>query len=427
MKNTVRNILITLALITIFSACEKEKSDENILKSEDSVYLFVNEVMKYWYYWNNELIDVDYLSYDTPQELLSDLMVEQDRWSFIDKTAVVEQVFQAGEEFGFGFYLGVDNLYNLRVMLAYENSEAYKNGVRRGWILEEIDNVNVRDMESFDDFFSADPGTMKFKFIDESSTYHTMTLDKELFNLNAVFNTTVYDIDGKTTGYFAFQSFLGYAEQELIIALNNMKEWSVDELIIDLRFNSGGYISLAQTLADILVPTGKTSEIFYEVKHNSSRSEDEDLAVHFGSNSLNLGLEKIYFITNEYSASASELIINGLEPHMDVYTIGQTTAGKPYAMYGFQFQDWLAYPVCAKSVNADGFGDYEDGIVPDILVEDYHTYNWGDVYDPAISQAVNHIKYGSFGAVAIDFKGTSTAGIVQVGNSFKNHLLIMDK
>ena len=434
--NIFKNLILSLFVIIFIASCEKDNSPKPVdepetMSEEDSVYWFVHGLMHYWYFWNDELEvleESEYLAYDEPMDLMEDMKVDQDNWSFVDKTQTVQQHFEAGVDFGYGFYLGWDNFQQLRVFMAYENTTAYGQGVRRGWILEKIDDVAVQDITNFDDFFSMDPGTMKFTFADDQNKQKVLTLNKEQFNLDAVFNPTIFDLDGKLTGYLAYQSFLGYSEDELMNALTYFEGNDIDELILDLRYNGGGYVSIAEDLANILAPVSSIGDVFYSVRHNDNVKNEQDTTVYFQTPEIQLDLNRLFVITNEYSASASELVQNGLAPHMDVIQIGQPTAGKPYAMYGFIFQDWLAYPVTAKSVNADGFGDYESGLVPDKFVTDYNSYDWGDENDPAVKQAINYILYGSFGNIALDYKSTSSApALLNVGNSFKHNLLIMDK
>lgn len=180
-------------------------------------------------------------------------------------------------------------------------------------------------------------------------------------------------------------------------------------------------------MAEIIVPANSTGQEFISIKHNNLIRAYEDTTLFLRNHSTNLDLDRVFFITNRYSASASELVINGLEPHMDVIQIGETTTGKPYAMYGFIFQDWLAYPVTAKSVNALGYGDYENGILPDLNLTDNHAYDWGDINDPAVVQALNYIQYGSFGNIYALKQGTGKSDILGTGKSLGQHWLIADQ
>jgi len=426
MKNIFWQFLVVLT-ISLYS-CEKHETDPiDNTTNKDSVNRFVNELMHYWYFWNESVPNVKYLTYSEPQELMNDLMYSKDHWSFIEKTEVIEATFGAGEEFGYGFYLGWDSQYNLRVIISYKDSEAYKLGIRRGWIIDEIDDTPVKNIQDFDNFFNSEPGSMKFDFITSNNEIKTITLSKETFYQNAVHNIKTFDVNGKKTGYLAFQSFLDYSKDEFVNAFTTLKSEEIDELIIDLRFNGGGSVSIAEDMANILVPPGNEGKTFFSVKHNNIVKAYQDTSIAFESNNLNLNLSRVFFITNEYSASASELIINGLKPYMYVYQIGDLTHGKPFVMYGFPFQDWLAYPVTAQSVNADGFGDYIDGLVPDKYVIDNNNYDWGNEQDPAINQALNYIKYGNFDVVALATKGAYKPKVLKGAKSLERTLAIMDK
>jgi C-terminal processing protease CtpA/Prc len=408
----------------------KDDNDSDSIDSEEiseEVFEFVSELMNEVYFWYSEVEDIDYKDYTEPQDYMDALKYSVDKWSFIDKLETITASFEYGEQIGYGFYLGWDDTYQLRVILSYENSTAYGEGIRKGWILDKIDDVSVKNISSFDDFFNYEPGTMKFLFIDESNSYKTITLTKETYNQNAVHNTSVFDVNGTTVGYLAFDSFLDYSETELTNAYDFLKSELIDELIVDLRFNGGGSISIAHEMANVLVPSGNVGNEFFSTIHNDNYSRYWDTTYTFASNSSNLNLSRIFFITNEYSASASELVINGLEPYMNVIQIGNTTAGKPFAMYGFQFDEWLAYPVTAQSVNADGFGDYTDGLIPDKEITDNYAYNWGDENDPAIQQAINYIRYGNFDAIAIALKGTNQPKVLKGSAIFGRNLLLMDR
>lgn len=432
MKNTVKIFLILSLFLGLFTSCEKDDKGPSVLATEDSIYYFIDGLMDYWYLWNDSIPEVDYLNYSTPQELMNDLIVSIDHWSFVDKEATVNSLFTEGEDFGFGFFLGWDNepsysTTQLRVLFVYNNTDAYNAGIRRGCIIEEIDDVPVKEITSFDPFFSSDEGTMKFDYIDNFGNQQTTTLTKKKYNMNAVLFSDTYEVSGKTTGYMVFQSFLGYSKDELEETIDFFKGAGITELIVDLRYNGGGYVSISEELANMIIPSSVVGETFYSNKHNSDRSDEYDTSVTFKADARNLNLQRVFFITNQYSASASELVINGLNPHLDVIQIGNTTYGKPVTMYGFLFQDWLAYPVTAKSVNSVNFGGYFNGLSPDKQVTDQHKYNWGDETEPALSQAFYYITYGSFDEQASALKTTVKAEVVS-DKVFRNrNMLLMDR
>lgn len=415
----------TLFLLLLVISCEKEEETTTNVRVKEFIY----GVMQEWYLWNNSLPTLDVTQYTNPQNLVINMRHELDKWSFIDKTETVNAVFQEGEEFGFGFHLGWDSYQNsLRVMFAYENTTAYKMGVRRGWNLLEIDGIHVFNIDDFSPFFDNNPRTMKFKFLNLSGEEVILPLINETYNKNGVMHQSTYSVNSKTVGYMVYHSFLGYSEVDLKSAISYFKNEGIDDFIIDLRFNQGGYISLTKYLSDIVAPQSADKGLFFEMKHNADRSEEFDTSYSFNIANNNLGLERIFFFTNKYTASASELLINGLKPHYEVITVGDSTYGKPVAMYGFEYEDWLFYPVTAKSVNANGYGDYFGGILPDYLVVDNFYYDWGDTQDPLLAKTLNYIESGIFYSASGTIVKSEVYPRKNVSDSRLNqNMLIMDR
>ena len=432
MKIFAKIIFLLIAIISLTISCDKHKNDDkpknDVLATEDSIYWFIDGLMDYWYLWNDSLPNLDYLDYDSPQDLIEDLIVTRDHWSFVDKEETVNSLFQEGEDFGYGFYLTWDSQSKLRVLFSYPGTAAYTAGIDRGCVIEKINDSSVIEIDNFDFFFSYDPGSTKFDFTDHNGVPQSITLTKEKYYMKGVLFADIYELNNKSVGYIVFQSFLEYAEEELVDAFETFHSAGVSEIIIDLRYNSGGYVSIAEKLANILIPESKVGSVFYTLKHNDDRSPIQDTTVHFRNNSLNLNLNRVFFITNEYSASASELVINCLKPHMDVKTIGNTTYGKPVAMYGFNFQDWLVLPVTAKTINSEGYGDYFEGITPQRKVVDESAFAWGDLNEPSLHQAFYFIENEVFDASAIALKGTRNPRLVKGGGKrLQNNLLIMNR
>jgi carboxyl-terminal processing protease len=431
MKKLTQIILLLVVVMFISQSCRKDDKNDG-MSSQDSVYYAVDAIMHYWYLWNDSVPDVDYLSFSTPQDLMDALKVSRDKWSFVDTEEAVSSLFEEGEDFGFGFYLGWDTetaqpTTHMRVLFVYNNTDAYAAGIRRGCIIEEINGVSPLQISSFDAFFSTDPGTMTFKFIDNNGAEHSTSLTKKKYNMNGVLYSNTYTVDGKKTGYMVFQSFLGYSKSELEETIDFFKAAGITELIVDLRYNGGGYVTLAEEMANIIVPNNAVGSTFFTQKYNKYRSQENDTVIKFKSEARNLNLDRVFFITNQYSASASELVINGLDPHMDVIKIGNTTYGKPVGMDGFLFNGWVIYPVTAQSFNADGFGDYFNGLAPDKQVNDYHKYDWGDETEPALSQAFYYIANGTFDTQSMVKEAAETPEVVN-DKVFRNKsFMLMDR
>lgn len=393
-----------LGTILLFSCNDKDESV--IYSSEDSVLIFVDKTMNDMYLWNEEIPDLDIFQYNSPSDLLEAMMyTPPDYWSFIEKKEIVDAMFDEGVYFGFGFLLKVDVEGFLRVALVYENSEAYRQGIRRGYIVNTLNDIPASLFDDFESFFDNNPATFTFGIYDDSYQLLTITLEKSEIELNSVLFSNIYNVSGNQTGYIVYDSFLGYSKNELEEVIAYFKASNISELIVDLRYNGGGYISLAQEMCEIIMPAEAVGEICYSSVHNDNIGIIYDATSYLSESDLNLDLDRVFFITTNYSASASELVINSLESHMEVLTIGSPTHGKPVGMYGFEFQDWYLFPVTVQLLNADGYGDYFDGLSPDCFANDEVSKEWGDETEACLSQAFHYISNGSWNdAVALSLK-----------------------
>jgi len=399
LKYFLSQLLLVFSVVVIIlsssSSCEKDPAG---IQSEDSIYVMIDELMHSWYLWYDQVPRVDPLDYSTPSALLDVLMYKPlDKWSFVEKKEIIDSYFEEGVQFGFGFYIRFDESSNLRVIIVYEDSEAFRQGIRKGDIIKSINGTPAGQINDFTAFFSSEPATYTFEVTGSDLTTRTIQLSKEDVNLNGVLYRNIYQVSGEKTGYVVYDSFLGYTEEEVDEAFTYFKSNNITELIIDLRYNSGGYIHLTEKIAEMVLPVSANGRPLYSYIHNNLVGPMYDTTVYCSINSeLTLNLDRVFFITTDISASASELLINSLEPHMDVYLIGSPTYGKPVGMYGFLVQDWYIYPVTTQLINADGFGDFYNGLPVDKATSEGLGFDWGDENDPHLIQAFSYISDGAF-------------------------------
>jgi hypothetical protein len=391
MKIIFRFFIAFSIILPILFSCEKNKDS-----SEENIYVFVDEIMHSWYLWYDEVPDLDISNYSHPSDLLEDLKYKTlDKWSYIDYAETIEAYYEGGESIGFGFFPRFDNTGNLYVIIIYEDSEAYKKGIRKGDRITSIDGTDPRFYDDFESLFDDSDKTVQFSFESEG-IIKELTLSKTTILQNGIFYSNTYSISGKLVGYMVYDSFLGYTKTELEETINFFKASGIDDLIIDLRYNGGGYVNITKEFAEMLIPSNKVGEVFVSTVHNEIVGPDYDSTEYFVEHPLNLSLDRVFFITSQFSASASELLINCLTPHMEVITIGSPTSGKPVGMYGFKFQEWMMLPVTVISVNADGYGEYYDGLPVDVSAGEGVDKAWGDITDPNLALAFNYINNGSF-------------------------------
>jgi carboxyl-terminal processing protease len=135
-------------------------------------------------------------------------------------------------------------------------------------------------------------------------------------------------------------------------------------------------------------------ETFVQLLHNAARS-DNNVTRTFNDETAALGLDRLVIIATGRTASASELIVTGLRPFMEVEIIGDTTFGKPVGSYGFEVCDLLLFPTAFELRNADGEGDYFDGLAPSCEAADDTDLPFGDPAEASLAQALHFVESGS--------------------------------
>ncbi|MFZ0280901.1 MAG: S41 family peptidase [Bacteroidales bacterium] len=401
-------ILFTTVIIALVSSCKKEDPppvDENPVLTDamarDSLYY----LMKQWYYWVDSMPAVTKENYSDPYKLMDAMRFQpRDRWSFVaDYNEFVAEM--QGTFVGHGFRIGLDNADVARIALIYSKSPLYAQGVRRGWIVEKINDVEIAPLLKSGDGTAYSnligPGTAgisnKFLFKKPDNTEVTITSAKSSFTLNSVIlYDTLHLTAGKIAGHIVFESFIEPSEAELTTAFAYFKANGVTDLILDLRYNSGGYLYIAQQLASYIAGNTPANSVnFASLTYNRMRTS-ENTTFKFISTPSPLSLTRLAVISTRLTASASEAVMNGLDPLMDVVSIGDTTNGKPTGMNGWEVgKKYFFWPVTFKIVNRDGKGDYFGGIAPARIVSDDITHDFDDRNELCLKEAIHYLETGS--------------------------------
>ena len=286
----------------------------------------------------------------------------------------------------------------MRVTYLYEDSEFNEYGIERGWIIKKINNNTVDGNSNLSYLLGLNAIGVSNEFEFESPTGEllTHTFEKKEIAINTVLFKNVYNVGSHKVGYLVFESFIGPSENELISAFSYFKSENIDELVVDLRYNSGGMLSIVEVLANLIIPDDLNGSLFLSYVHNAENTRLNE-SLYFDQDPNSVRLNKVYFIAGKGSASASEAIINGLEPYLDVYIVGDDTYGKPVGMYSFEsrISDWVYVPICFSLVNANNYGGYFDGLKADCYVEDDLTHNFG-TEEAIFAETIHHIEFGSF-------------------------------
>jgi carboxyl-terminal processing protease len=398
-----KTLLILILSLSLFASCKKDKVAPSTTltpaMARDSLY----DVMNEWYYWNEDMPAVNKTNYADPYLLMDAMRYKPlDKWSFVaDYDEFMAEM--EGSFVGHGFRMGLDDADNARISLIYSRSPLYAEGVRRGWIVKKINNKDVapillaRDPAAYINLIG--PGeagiTNTFLFQKPDGTEQTITSTKSEFSLNSVILYDTLHLSSGITGHIVFDSFIQPSGQELATAFSYLASNGAKDLILDLRYNGGGYLYIAQQLASYIAGNAYKGNDFIRLTFNSNH-QSSNATIPLISTDSPLSLSRILFITSRGTASASESVMNGLVPFMNVISIGDTTDGKPVGMSTGEIgKKYFIAPITFKYVNKNGQGDFFDGIAPDVLISDDISHDFNDRQELCLKAAISYLETGS--------------------------------
>ena len=411
----------------LFTSCFEDIDDNGALASE--INDFVWKGMNAAYLYKQEIPDLDndrfndseeyasYLNdYTSPENLFESLIYERDN---IDKFSLIVDNYIELEQYLSGVSLSNGLNYGL-VYLPNSNNEIFgyvryvNNGsaadlanINRGDIFRSIDNIPL-SIDNYSDLLSQEIYTVNFANYFNNDTEDisddiielndiNIELQKAPLIKNPVHHYSTLDYSGGKIGYLMYNQFVSNYDDYLKTIFSEFKSNSVDELILDLRYNPGGSINSAIVLASLI--TGQfENEIFNTEQWNNDiqnywiNNNPEYLINRFTTFQSSLSLTRVYILTTRSSASASELIINCLKPYINVVQIGTPTYGKYqasvtlYDSENFSNQNvnrshnYALQPLVLKTLNVNGVTDYYNGINPDYEYEE-RAFDMGEVGD----------------------------------------------
>lgn len=388
-------LVLIIAGLTILSSCEKDKIYPPGANEKGEFY----DIMNQWYYWIDSIPDADPDDYASASQLLEAMRYSpRDKWSYITTKEAHSQYYEEGTYVGYGFSYAPDAEGNVRLTFLFKNSDLRDYGIDRGWIIKNINGTSVDATVSISSLLGEDVVgvTNEIEFESPSGEVVNQEFTKKLITMNSVGYEDIFDVGSSKVGYFVFKSFIGPAMDELDVVFADFKAEGVNELVVDLRYNGGGRLDVVEKLASYIIPDELDGKVYVKYVHNSARSDQNDSDV-FQQDPNSLRLNKVYFITSRGSASASEVIINSLEPYIDVYLVGDDTYGKPAGMYSFYsaISNLVYVPVTFKLLNANDYGGYYQGLQANSYVEDDISTPFGSG-EATLEEVLYHIQNGSF-------------------------------
>lgn len=416
---------IYLLLVAILVSCEKDETNPELLKANNlKVNKFIWEVMDEVYLWQEQMPrNIDINNEPDPIKYFDKLLYQDDKWSFItDDVEGLLNGFEGREKtFGysltFGQFTGTQTYFGI-VEYVNPSTPASEAGLQRGDLIVKINNKEITQSNYMELFYgstiSITKGVLTSSGIALGSTLSMTSRD---LAINPILLHKTMDVDGKKIGYIVYNQYITDYNTQLTSIFQEFKNQQVTDVVIDLRYNPGGYVDAAIHLCSILAPQSAVSTPAILIKKQwnqlyqnywTQNNITEQLQTTFNKDvAVNLDLSRVYFLTSQGSASASELTITGLMPYMEVVTIGQTTSGKYTASSTFQptindkgdldpdIKNWAIQPIIFKYANAAGLTDFKNGLTPNYEVEEVLVAETvpqlGDMDEPFLAKAIQLI------------------------------------
>jgi carboxyl-terminal processing protease len=362
---------------------------------------YVRSVLREYYYWYRDLPDPDPASFASPEAYLEAVRVRpQDAsFSYVSTEAASDAFFSESQYGGFGFRSQLVATGDLRVAEAFPGSPAAAAGLERGQRILEIDGRTIADLEAAGTLGSAfGPDTIghvtRVSVQAADGAVREVTMAKATVTIPTVAVTRTFDVEGRRVGYVLFHNFVQPSVAALDAAFAQLAAEGATDLVLDLRYNGGGLVSVAQHLADLIGGMRTNGRVMARYVHND-RQTSRDTALYFSDAPAALSAPRVIAITTHASASASELVVNALRPYLPVTIVGSDTYGKPVGQYGFRFCGKIVWPVAFSIRNAADEGDYFGGLPADCAAPDDLDHLLGDPGEGSLSEALTFAARGS--------------------------------
>jgi C-terminal processing protease CtpA/Prc len=364
------------------------------------------------YFWYASHPDPDPAGYSTVDSYFKALLFQgevfspfpPDRWSYSQDSTSYQRFWGDGQNLGYGLFVAGLEVQGhaerpLRVRYIDPNSPAALAGVQRGDTLISVNGRAASDMVANSDFAVLTPqnvgDTLQLVLQDAQGLHRNVTLSAAVYAMTPVNDATVFvETNGRHTGYLLVKDFISQAVPAMEQSFASFKAQGVDDFVLDLRYNGGGLISTAATLASYVGGSNTSGRTFASLLYND-RHASNNQSFQFSSLVSALGVHTVYVLTGQRTCSASELVINGLRPYLNVVTIGDTTCGKPVGFNPVSYCNTTYSIVNFEAVNANNQGRYFNGLQPTCAVADDLDHALGDPSEGLLQAARSYALYGA--------------------------------
>jgi carboxyl-terminal processing protease len=476
---------VLMMLGVLFFSCRKDDLQESppvpgplpgagINKIPDSVFLYAQQI----YYWNQQL--PTYEKFDpgkyandnskAPLDILKEELFDITRYAVNPATqlsfeynpfhpaatkysTIIDTRNPAGTDNititaaslktlgrNYGFTLAALDNNDIRLLCVYKDSPAAVMGLKRG---DRVRSINGRIATTTEDFYSfvkkamEDP-VIRLTVVDPVSTQEkNITVTSTLQAQNPLIRDTIFNIGNISTGYLVYDRFTAEDNTRTYLepVFDRFEKQHITELIVDLRYNGGGFQNTCKYLANRIAPAAANGRVMFKEYYNSLMQQGKasilgnqylldqtGKPIMIGEKKITLldidfsveknttlfekeggpgNLKRIFFIVSEETASASELLINILKPYMDVKLIGVSAAGgqvrtygKPVGFFDINIDRYKIYMSLYHDKNANDEGDFFNGMPADITTIENPVIDFGDLRDPALRSAFAWITPG---------------------------------
>jgi len=455
--NSQKFLILAFGLLMGFSACKKDSTSmpapvtpvpvaaSRAELTKDSIFLYAKET----YYWNEPFPTYESFKprgYSTNQAVLDAIIKlpgtgkPVDKYSFLDDGSVSSELGGVSGDYGFSiFYNGTTPSNDLRIKYVSPKSPAAAKGLKRG---DRITKINGRtdistaseaNVTFVSDAVFGGKASVTLTVVKPSGAIEDIVVTRGSYATSPIFHTSVLTAGAKKVGYIVFNSFTINSRDSLTAKMAAFAAAGATELIVDLRYNGGGSVATADVFTNLIAPAALNGTTMYTtfwtktmqdgkapILANQPLTDANGKLQPFtgGANGkyatyadvdykpaanrevfAKIGaanFSRVYFLTLSGTASASELLINNLKPHMDVKLIGRTTYGKPVGFFAISIEKLDLYIPQFETKNSQNIGGYYTGLTPDFSIGDDVTKDFGDRTEALLAAALNFSEKGTF-------------------------------
>jgi C-terminal processing protease CtpA/Prc len=381
---------------------------------------FAKSVIDEWFLYPNKIDNtVNKANYSTVQSYIDAVLkpfrtdIKDEQFTYITSIKEENAFFSSGSSAGFGIRLAYDTAQNrVFVLEAFEGAPALAAGIDRGTEIVAI-GTNTNNLVTVaslmmsggaqavvDALGPSTAGTTRVLRVNTNGVVSDLTVTKAEYSLDPVSNrygAKIIDDGGKKVGYLNLRTFIDSADPDLRAAFANFKAQGVTEVIVDLRYNGGGLVSISELFGDLLA-ANKVGQVFSYTTFRDSKANNNSTKT-FASQPQAIAATKIAFIGSSGTASASELLANAFIPYLGANTalIGSNTFGKPVGQIALDKPecDDRIRVIAFRTENANHQGDYFNGLASvfpkTCAATDDLTHQLGDPNESEIKAALDFL------------------------------------